>query len=182
MAFSEDKPIIVQSDGTILLDVHSPNFESARDDISVFAELIKSPEHIHTYSISSISLWNAASAGIPTQEVIKRLKKWSRFDIPDNILFQIEDSGSLFGKLVLVETGNPETLMLKVENSTLYKSLLAVKKLEKLLMPAPDDNAFLVSVLDRGTVKQELINLGYPVKDNIPLRTGEPMEFKLRKT
>ena len=182
MAFSEDKPIIVQSDGTILLDVHSPNFESARDDISVFAELIKSPEHIHTYSISSISLWNAASAGIPTQEVIKRLKKWSRFNIPDNILFQIEDSGSLFGKLVLVETGNPETLMLKVENSTLYKSLLAVKKLEKLLMPAPDDNAFLVSVLDRGTVKQELINLGYPVKDNIPLRTGEPMEFKLRKT
>ncbi|MBQ3647222.1 MAG: DEAD/DEAH box helicase, partial [Spirochaetia bacterium] len=153
-----------------------------RDDISVFAELIKSPEHIHTYSISSISLWNAASAGIPTQEVIKRLKKWSRFNIPDNILFQIEDSGSLFGKLVLVETGNPETLMLKVENSTLYKSLLAVKKLEKLLMPAPDDNAFLVSVLDRGTVKQELINLGYPVKDNIPLRTGEPMEFKLRKT
>ena len=158
MALTEEKPIIVQSDGTILLDVHSPNFEAARDDISVFAELIKSPEHIHTYSISPISLWNAASAGIPTAQVIKRLKKWSRFAIPENVLFQIEDSGSLFGKLVLVETDNPDNLLLKVENDILYKSIFAVKKLEKLLMPVPGENAFLVNVLDRGTVKQELIN------------------------
>ena len=182
MALSEEKPIIVQSDGTILLDVHSSNFEAARDDISVFAELEKSPEHIHTYSISPISLWNAASAGIPTDQVIKRLKKWSRFAIPENVLFQIEDSGSLFGKLVLVETSSPGTLLLKVENIILYNSLLAVKKLEKLLMPAPGENGFFVRTLDRGTVKQELINLGYPVKDNIPLRAGEPMEFKLRET
>ena len=174
MALSEEKPIIVQSDGTILLDVHSSNFEAARDDISVFAELEKSPEHIHTYSISPISLWNAASAGIPTDQVIKRLKKWSRFAIPENVLFQIEDSGSLFGKLVLVETNSPGTLLLKVENIILYNSLLAVKKLEKLLMPAPGENGFFVRTLDRGTVKQELINLGYPVKDNIPLRAGEP--------
>ena len=159
MALSEEKPIIVQSDGTILLDVHSPNFEMARDDISVFAELVKSPEHIHTYSISPISLWNAASAGIPTEQVIKRLKKWSRFNIPENVLFQIEDSGSLFGKLVLVETDDPDTLKLEVENVILYKSLLAVKKLEKLLQPTLEENAFLVDALDRGNAYRDCADL-----------------------
>ena len=182
MVLSEEKPIIVQSDGTILLDVHTKDFETARDDISVFAELEKSPEHIHTYSISPISLWNAASAGIPTDQVIKRIKKWSRFAIPENILFQIADSGSLFGKLVLTRTDNPDTLMLKVSDDTLFKSLCSIKKLEKMLIPAPQDNAFLVNILDRGTLKQELINLGYPVKDNIPLQAGDPMEFRLRET
>lgn len=181
MQESDNKPVIVQSDGTILLDVHSKNFEHARDDISVFAELEKSPEHIHTYTISSLSMWNAASAGIPPEEIIQRLKKWSRFNIPENIIFQIRESGNLFGKIILLPSDDPEHLFLKVTDENLFLELKSLKKMEKYLAPRADRKGFTVNSLERGTIKQELINLGYPVKDNIALIKGTPMKFSFRK-
>lgn len=183
MEQQSDKPIIVQSDGTILLDVHSPCFEPARDDISVFAELEKSPEHIHTYSLSSLSMWNAASAGISPEEIISRLEKWARFRIPSNVLFRIRESGSLFGKLVLLPCDDkPNELLLKIEDEHIFLTLRGTKKLEKYLKPDPERRGFIIKSLDRGTVKQELIGLGYPVKDNIPLLKGAPLEIRLRET
>ena len=181
MVDQTDKPIIVQSDGTVLLDVHSPCFEQARDDISVFAELEKSPEHIHTYSISPLSMWNAASAGISTDEIIARLEKWAKFRIPSNVLFRIKESGSLFGKLVLLPCeDDPDRLFLSIEDKHIFLTVKSVKKLEKYLTPRADGRGFMLATLDRGTIKQELIGMGYPVKDNIPLRKGEPLEFRLR--
>ena len=76
----EDKPLIVQSDLSMMLDVHSRSSESARNDLIAFAELVKSPEHVHTYAISAISLWNAAAAGVGVEEVLKRLHRWSRYN------------------------------------------------------------------------------------------------------
>ncbi|MCQ2603467.1 MAG: DEAD/DEAH box helicase [Spirochaetia bacterium] len=182
MLNSDDRPIIVQSDGTILLDVHSANFQDARDDISGFAELIKSPEHIHTYEISSLSLWNAASAGISPEQAIASLDKWSRFKIPENIIFKIKESGSLFGKIILLPSEFPEKYILKVTDDKIFLELLAIKKLQKYLLPLYDQSGFYISALNRGIIKQELITQGYPVRDNIPLASGDSMEISFRKT
>ncbi len=82
---TSSKPVIVQSDKTVFLEVDSPVFEEARDTLCAFAELTKCPEHVHTYVISPLSLWNAASAGITTDEVLQGLKNYSRYPIPSNV-------------------------------------------------------------------------------------------------
>lgn len=98
-----DTPLIVQSDKTLLLDVHHKNFNECRNEISTFCDLIKSPEHIHTYALTPISLWNAASCNIDSKKIISILNKWTRFPIADSISFFIEDISSRFGKLILME-------------------------------------------------------------------------------
>lgn len=179
----ENRPATIQSDATILLDVHNPNFEEARNDISVFAELEKSPEHIHTYKLSSLSLWNAASAGISPEQIIEKLEKWSRFEIPENIIFRIKESAGLFGKIILLPSDDPYQLILKVTDTRVYNEIKALKKVSKILMPAnTDEQSFFIRLIDRGTVKQELISSGYPVKDNVPLKKGAPLDITLRET
>ena len=96
-----DKPLFIQSDRTILLDVHSAAAEAARSAIIPFAELIKSPEHIHTYAISQISIWNAASVGISYDGIVKSLEEYSRFDIPASVLWFIKDSLDRYGGVKL---------------------------------------------------------------------------------
>ena len=90
----EYRPLIVQSDGSIMLDVHAPAAEEARTRISVFAELEKSPEHVHTYRLSSLSLWNAASVGVDTRDVLDTLSALSRFPVPDTITRQANEAMS----------------------------------------------------------------------------------------
>ncbi len=175
---TDAKPLIVQGDSTLLLDVHNPGFEDARNDISPFAELEKSPEHMHTYKITPLSLWNAASAGISPDSIINRLNRWSRFNIPENIIFSIKDTISRFGKLILKETDKDGKLLLIINDKYIKTEILARKKLEKYLFPT--NEGFLINLVDRGTIKQELLQLGYPVKDMAPLRPGDPLEVKLR--
>lgn len=103
-----DTPLIVQSDKTLLLDVHHKNFDECRNEIATFCDLIKSPEHIHTYALTPISLWNAASCKIFADEIIEILNKWSRFPIAPSISFFIEDISSRFGKLILCEDDREE--------------------------------------------------------------------------
>ena len=81
-----DKPLMVQSDKTMLLDVHSPSFEECRNDIIAFADLVKSPEHIHTYTLSPLTLWNAVSSGLEGKEIISRRKKWCRYEIDGGVI------------------------------------------------------------------------------------------------
>ncbi len=177
---SEDRPrpLVVQSDSSLLLDVHAPGFEEARASIAAFAELEKSPEHFHTYRISPLSLWNAASAGLTAEEVIRRLSSWSRFAVPENVLFTIRDTVSRFGKLVLLPTDDGDRLFLSVTEQAIYAELASQKRLASLLFPS--SGGFYLSLVDRGTVKLELTRLGYPVKDEAPLARGEPVELTLR--
>ncbi|MFP4374717.1 MAG: helicase-associated domain-containing protein, partial [Spirochaetaceae bacterium] len=95
------QPVIVQGDSTLLVDVHDPGFEEARNAVGAFAELEKSPEHIHTYRMSPLSLWNAASAGWHADDVIGVLDTYSRYPVPDHIGENVRDLMSRFGKLVL---------------------------------------------------------------------------------
>ncbi|WP_319478762.1 DNA repair helicase XPB [Marispirochaeta aestuarii] len=178
MSSINSTPLIVQSDGSLLLDVHDPGFSLARDDIAPFAELEKSPEHMHTYRISPISLWNAASAGLREQEIEKRLKKWSRFPVPDNVLFNVRDLLGRYGSIVLEPSDDPAYLVLKIASEALRRELIARRDIMKLLVPLGDD--FMVSLVNRGSLKSALIRINYPVDDRVPLREGEKTSITLR--
>lgn len=177
-----DKPLLIQSDRTILLDLACPDAESARLDIIPFSELIKSPEHMHTYSLSALSLWNAISAGLSADEIVARLKKWSRYDIDQRVLFFIEDTASRYGNFILTEDeSDNQRLLLKV-NKKLFFLQLSSSALAKKYLKAEGDNTFSLSRLERGKIKVELIKMGFPVDDRIPLNNGEHVDMNLKST
>ena len=170
-----DKPLTIQSDRTMLLDVHSEAAKACREDIIAFADLIKSPEHIHTYQLSSLSLWNAISSGLTSDEIIARLKRWSRFEIDSRILFFINDTAERYGDFIL-EDYDEGHLILTVKRKLFMIQLKHERALEKYLIPN-DDNSFLIERMHRGTVKVLMIKLGFPIDDRIPLIKGEKIEL-----
>ena len=174
-----ETPLIVQSDHSLMMDVHDPGFEEARREISPFAELEKSPEHFHTYRISPLSLWNAAAAGLAPEAISRTLDKWSRFPVPENVKYQIRDTIERFGKLKLKPGPEEGILYLEIGEEYIRRELPGHKSVSKYLTPHED--GFLIDLLNRGTIKQELIKLGYPVKDEVPLRPGDPLEVALNK-
>ncbi|HAM78466.1 MAG TPA: DNA helicase [Treponema sp.] len=198
---SQDMPLIVQSDRTLLLDVHAPLAEECRNALIPFAELLRSPEHLHTYALTPLSLWNAASAGFTSQDAIDVLKKFSRYEVPQNVLVWISETANRFGKLRLVPcpSGKEEYLYLVSSSPYVFKEISANPAVQKLMLPCtyeePDSEAlkavsvseeekkycFILNLTDRGTVKQQLLKLGWPVKDDVPLQDGAPLEINLRE-
>ncbi|MGN1189363.1 MAG: DNA repair helicase XPB [Candidatus Ornithospirochaeta sp.] len=175
-----DKPLMVQSDKTMLLDVHSPSFQECRNDIIAFADLVKSPEHIHTYTLSPLTLWNAVSSGLSSDEIIKRLRKWSRYEIDERVIFFIEDTASRYGEFILTEE-DQDNLRLSVKRERFFLTLYSEPTLKKYLKKG-DGNYFLLSKLDRGSLKAKLVKMGFPVDDRIPLKKGEKLELDLKDT
>ncbi len=173
------KPAIIQSDSSILLDVHDTAYEAARDSIAPFAELEKSPEHMHTYRITPLSLWNAASAGLTKEKILKALNRFSKFPVPGNVAFFLSDTISRFGKLVLKPSEDDRMLILTVSDPFIKKELENNPRIKKYLIHC--DKGFLVQLVDRGTLKQELLRIGYPVRDEAELVKGDPLEFSLRE-
>lgn len=174
----EDKPLIIQSDRTLMLDVHSEAANTCRDQIIAFSELVKAPEHVHTYSISAISLWNATSAGLSAGEIVSRLERWSRFDIPNGVRTYIEDISSRFGKLIL-DPGDEESYILTVRDPFIARAISSNRTLAGTIRKTGDPSRFSIRKYDRGTAKLELIRLGYPVDDRIPLAKSEPVHIDL---
>ena len=178
------KALIVQSDRTLLLDVHCDTADEARQAVMPFAELEKSPEHIHTYRITPLSLWNAASAGLTPEDVVKTLKKYSRYEIPDGIIEGFSLLMCRYGKIKMTadktEDSDSETgrLFLQVDDEVIRLEINGTKALAKYLIAA--QNGFSLTLTDRGTVKRELIRIGWPVQDEAPLSKGEDLEIKLR--
>ena len=178
----KEKPLLVQSDRTILLDLSSNDAENARLDIIPFAELVKSPEHMHTYTLSPLSLWNAISAGLSAEEIITRLRKWSRYDIDQRVLFFIEDTAGRYGDFILTEDEeNTERLLLKVKRKLFFMQIASSNLAKKYLKPE-GEGTFSLDLLNRGKIKVELIKMGFPVDDRIPLSRGERVEIDLSGT
>lgn len=179
-------PLIVQSDRTLLLDVHAVRAEDARAAVMPFAELEKSPEHVHTYRITPLSLWNAASAGLTPADVTAALEEFSRYDVPRGVAEGFADVMARYGKIRLIEQPRPEggdsgpipDLQLVADDPAILAEIGAARSLAKYLVP--DGDAFMVRLVDRGSVKRELIRLGWPVKDEAPLAAGEPLDVGLR--
>ena len=176
-------PLIIQSDASLLADVHDPGFEEARAELTSFAELEKSPEHMHTYRLTPLSLWNAASAGLDAAMILAILERYGRFPVPDNVRFFVGDAISRFGKLRLLQTDDDRRLFLDVPDDAVRQELLTNRKVSGYLEPHDWNgrSGFLVELYNRGTIKQELIQIGYPVKDEAPLVDGDPLAVTLRE-
>ncbi len=177
---NSENPLIIQSDRTLLLDVHNKDAENCRNQIISFAELTKAPEHIHTYYISDISLFNASSCGFDSSYVLSTLEKWSKYDIPSSVRAYITDTASRYGKIVLTENPtDPNLLRLEVKDPQIYEVLRETKVLKKLIHDSDEKHCFNVKRYDRGNVKIALIKTGYPADDRIPLVKSEPVPIKL---
>lgn len=195
-----ENPLIVQGDRSLLLDVHTPLAEECRNALIPFAELEKSPEHLHTYRLTPLSLWNAASAGFSADDAAAVLQKYARYDVPQSVIAWIKETASRFGKITLlagpdievpVKEGSAEKIIehylyLKADSLPVYKEIFANHSVKKLLTASSDSNApehsFLIHLTDRGTIKQLLLQAGWPVKDQVALTDGEPLDVSLRQT
>ena len=124
----DEKPLVVQSDFTIFLDVHSPVFREARDKLMRFAELVKSPEHMHVYRITPLSLWNAASAGVSAAWIMETLRSLSRYEVPSNLAAEIEEKTSRFGLLKLVRSDG--ALVLAARDDEILREVLALSRIK----------------------------------------------------
>ncbi len=187
----EPKPLIIQSDRTVYLEVNTPGFADARDGLGAFAELTKCPEHIHTYTITPLSLWNAASAGAQADQIVEFLTEHSRYPVPNNVIIDIRELMGRYGRLILdrIESGPPATpgaegqlppLVLRASDIGLMQEILSHKKAGPLLELQPDGTA-LVKATDRGLLKQTLLRLGHPVKDLAGYVEGAPMGVAVRE-
>jgi len=174
-------PLIVQSDGTIMLDIHVPGAAEARPELSAFAELVAAPEHLHTYRMGNLTLWNAASAGISADQVCATLDNYARYSVPPSVKTRIRDAYSRFGKLVLLPSPEPEMLRLEIVDAVVRKEVESRKDLRKFLMPlATEAKAFHIPLIEQGNFKQACMRAGFPVEDRVPLRDGAPLSVNMR--
>ncbi len=173
-----EKPLIVQGDNTLLLEVNNPLYRDARDAINTFAHLEKSPEYIHTYAITPLSLWNAAALGWTAEKVVDHLEQFSKYPLPRNVVADIHELISRFGKLVLENIDN--RLMLFSGDSNLLYQMSIHPKISVMFGPQRDERRVEVLPQYRGTLKQSLINLGYPVHDRAGYVDGEKFDIPLR--
>jgi DNA excision repair protein ERCC-3 len=191
MIYNPGNPVIVQSDRSLLLEVDSPLFEPARNALSRFAELEKSPEHIYTYRLSPLSLWNAASLGLTSEKVMADLEKFSRYEIPSAIRYEIIEQMSRYGKLKLLSSKG--ALRLESTDPLIITEIWNNDQIRPYIEEYIDNYTLAISPTSRGFLKQILIKIGFPVEDlagytpgrhlDIYLRnkTGEGNPFDLRK-
>lgn len=176
---SREKPIILQGDGSLLLEVDSDNFEEVRTFLLNFAELVKSPEHIHTYRITNVSLWNAASFHFTSEDIIKFLEKYSQFTLPKNITHHIKDTIEKYGKIKIVK--EDERYYLDSEDKNIIAEILHYKNMTQYILCEVSENRLEIDGKYRGHIKLSLIYFGYPVEDLAGYKEGDPFPFLLRK-
>ncbi|MDQ6611054.1 MAG: DEAD/DEAH box helicase [Gemmatimonadota bacterium] len=177
-----DNPLIVQSDLTVLADVSAPRYADARDALARFAELVKSPEHIHTYKISALSIWNACAAGMIAGDITGALTEYSRFPIPSSISAQIADFARRFGR-VRIERDREDgagSLLVLASDPVLAEELAHGKQLSALLSERVSPTAFRIRHADRGRIKQALVKAGFPAEDVAGYAGGESLRVPLR--
>jgi len=178
---SDARPLTVQGDRTILAEVHAPGFAEARDMLPLFAELEKSPEHVHTYRITALSIWNAAASGLTDTSILDFLERFSRYDIPPNVRREIKENIRRFGLLRLERTDG--VLRLGSSDADLLKSLGKAAGLKSYFDHSATTEAGLAVIeVQRGEVKQALIRMGYPVEDLAGYTPGAEMAFGFRTT
>src|SRR5258708_7963367 len=173
-----NNPIIVQSDRTILLEVDHPLHAEARDALAQFAELEKSPEHIHTYRLSPLSLWNAAAGGMDAQAILASLAYYSKYSLPSNVVTEIREYINRYGRLKLIR--NEDMLLLTSDDPALIVEVLHHKRTQPYVLQQLDRHTLLVEGSRRGHIKQALIHLGFPAEDLAGYTDGSPLPLQLR--
>ena len=172
--------IIVQSNLEIMVEVDNPNYTTARDAIAPFTELVKSPEHLHTYKISHLSLWNAAATGLRAPEVLERLESQSRYPIPPTVVTEIEDYMARYGLLRLKKEDG--RLTMESDDKLMFLEICKLKDVEPFIIEHIDDTHVVVDPERRGHLKMVLTNAGFPVEDLAGYTVGDPLPIQLRET
>ena len=172
--------IIVQSNLEIMVEVDNPNYTTARDAIAPFTELVKSPEHLHTYKISHLSLWNAAATGLRAPEVLERLESQSRYPIPPTVVTEIEDYMARYGLLRLKKEDG--RLTMESDDKLMFLEICKLKDVEPFIIEYIDDTHVVVDPERRGHLKMVLTNAGFPVEDLAGYTVGDPLPIQLRET
>jgi DNA excision repair protein ERCC-3 len=185
MHYDASNPLIVQGDRSILVEVDNPRYAEARDALAPFAELEKSPEHIHTYRLTNLSLWNAAAAGMSAQAMLDVLDRYSKFPLPSNLAADIRETVSRYGRVKLerspLQTSEgPPALRLVCEDVPLLEELARQPRLRDYLGKRLDRQSFLIEPGHRGVLKQALIAVGYPAEDLAGYTEGAALPIQLR--
>lgn len=167
-----DGPLIVQSDKTVLLEVDHPGAEAARRAIAPFAELERAPEHVHTYRVTPLGLWNARAAGHDAEQVVDALLTHSRYAVPQALLVDVADTMDRYGRLTLAKDPD-HGLVMRTTDRAVLAEVLRHKRIRPLLGDAVDDDTVVVHPSERGHLKQELLKVGWPAEDLAGYVDGE---------
>ncbi len=176
-----DGPLIVQSDKSLLLEVEHPRSEEARRAIAPFAELERAPEHVHTYRITPLGLWNARAAGHDAEQVVDALLTFSRYAVPNALLVDVVETMGRYGRLTL-EKHPTHGLVLHSSDRPVLEEVLRHKRIQPLLGNRIDDDTILVHPSERGRLKQELLKVGWPADDVAGYVNGEAHPVALDTT
>ena len=174
-------PLIVQSDKTVLLEVDHPLAREARAAIAPFAELERAPEHIHTYRVTPLGLWNARAAGHDAEQVVDALVRYSRYPVPNALLIDLAETMDRYGRLTLrkQDIAGEQKLVLVTTDRAVLTEVLRNKKIQPLVGDRVDDDSVLVHPSERGAIKQQLIKLGWPAEDEAGYVDGEAHPIEL---
>jgi DNA excision repair protein ERCC-3 len=176
--FHPENPLIVQGDHTVLVEVDSPLYAEARDALARFAELVKSPEHIHTYRITPLSIWNACAVGDTAETIVGALRRLSKYPLPGHVGASVRDFAARYGCLKLTRRDG-DSLVLSVRDLPLAEEMAHQKALAPLLRARPAPLEFEVAAVERGRLKQALIKLGFPTEDLAGYLAGEQFPLAL---
>ncbi|HEY7100361.1 MAG TPA: DNA repair helicase XPB [Mycobacteriales bacterium] len=175
-----DGPLIVQSDKTLLLEVDHPLAADARAAIAPFAELERSPEHVHTYRLTPLGLWNARAAGHDAEQVVDALVRYSRYAVPHALLVDVADTMDRYGRLQLVKYPVYGLALVSLDRAVL-EEVVRQKKIAPMLGARVDEDTILVHPSERGRLKQALLKIGWPAEDLAGYVDGEAHPIALRE-
>ncbi|CAB4331049.1 unannotated protein [freshwater metagenome] len=175
-----DGPLIVQSDKTLLLDIDHPLSVECRRAIAPFAELERAPEHMHTYRLTNLGLWNARAAGHDAEMVIDTLIKYSRYAVPHSLLIDIAEQMSRYGRLRL-EADPVHGLIMVTTDTAVLEEVIRAKKIAPLLGVRIDNETIAVHPSQRGAIKQSLLRLGWPAEDFAGYVDGQAHDIFLKE-
>jgi len=171
-------PLIVQSDHTILVEVDNPRYSEARDRLVRFAELVKSPEHIHTYRLTPLSIWNACASGLTANLISDALTGLAKYSVPEHVLISVRDFASRYGRVQV--TRDERGLVLSTNDLPLAEEIARQKSVAPFLRERVEPRRFLVDPGDRGRLKLALIKIGFPAEDLAGYTAGEDFPIELR--
>jgi DNA excision repair protein ERCC-3 len=177
---TKPQALIVQSDCSVLLEVHSPVAEDARAAIAPFAELVKSPEHVHTYRITPLSIWNARAAGFEALQMVAALREHARYGVPASVEWEILDLAGRYGRVVI--TREKDTLRCSCLDEVTAARLSRDRDAGPVLTTRIDKTSFRVHPGQRGILKQALVAAGFPPEDLAGYAAGDPLHVALRDT
>ncbi len=175
-----DGPLIVQSDKTLLLEVDHADSSACRRAIAPFAELERSPEHVHTYRLTPLGLWNARAAGHDAEQVVDTLLKYSRYAVPHSLLVDVAETMAKYGRLRL-EKSPTHGLVLTTSDRAVLEEVLRSKKVAPLVGTRVDPDTVLVHPSERGNLKQVLLKIGWPAEDYAGYVDGEAHAITLNQ-